>query len=191
MKLSKVIIAATTIVFASGALGGCAHQPVNDVSVSELGMARIEAALELKKSAELTLHEISRQNDVMQFELILNNPQQEPVTSVESWLSFNPKWFKGIKFEPNETQFELTAPYQNGFDQTQGLMKLGRSTAQPVTDEQIVLATFSFQVLDQNQPLIIEPYDYRYDLKGHNSVNKMIGKMPVNILLKPTFQVLQ
>lgn len=187
MKLSKVIIAAITVVLASNALGGCADQPVKDITVSELGMARIEAALELRKTAELSLREISRQGEEVQFELVISNPQHEPVTSVESWLSFNPKWLKGITFEPNEEQFELTAPYQNGFDPMQGLLKLGRSTAQPITDQEIVLATFSFQILDDSQPLIIEPYDYRYDLKGHMSVNKMIGKMPVNILLKPSF----
>ncbi len=185
MNSFKIILAALVLFIASNALNGCASQESTPLTMSELGMARIDAAMELKKTSEIMLKEISRKGNEINFQLVLNNPNQQPITSVESWLSFNPDLVKGLDFKPNEEKFNLTAPYANGFDQERGLLKFGRSSTTPLSDASLILADFSLQLIS-DVPVMIEAYDYQDDLSGHNSANMMKGEKPVNILLKPS-----
>lgn len=175
------------IILTSNALSGCAkeeNKTSTQIKMSELGMARIEAATELKKTVTLGMKEVSRKGNQVELQLLLHNPQHLPLTSVEAWLAYNPKHLQGLNFKPNEKDFELTAPYLNGFDANRGLVKLGRSTAEPISAEKIVLADFSFK-LDGNDLATLEAFDYQLDISGHTSVNVMKDKIPVNMLLKP------
>lgn len=186
MKSLKIFLAAIVILLFSNLLTACSPKETAKSSMSELGMARIEAAMELKKTAELQLKELSTSSpDEKHFQLILNNPDHQPITSVESWLSYDPSRLDGLEFKANEKQFELSAPYENGFDAQNGMLKFGRSTARPVRDTTIILAEFTLKNL-KNYPMALEAFDYREDLAGHQSVNVMHGKRPVNILLKPS-----
>lgn len=184
MNSFKIIIAAGVIIIASNALSGCSQENSNGITMSELGMARIEAATEFQKTATIELKEVSKKENEVQFQLIMNNPENKPITSVESWLSYNPKLLKGINFRAHEDNFELMAPYMNGFDSEKGLVMFGRSAATPVSQEYIILADLTFETLS-DQVITLDAFDYQYDLSGHNSVNMMREKEPLNIMLKP------
>lgn len=193
MNSFKIIIAAAVIMLVSNGLSGCStdtpSSPGTSIKTSSpgfssLGMARIEAATALKKTAEISLKEISKQGNISRLQLVLTNPEAQPITSVESWISFNPKLVKGNGFKVNEKAFNLSAPYTNGFDQEHGLLRFGRSTTTPITSHSIILADLTFESTS-DIPVLLEAYDYQYDISGHSSVNRMDGETPINILLKP------
>ncbi len=184
MNSLKILLAAMVIVLASNFLSGCATQTENISfqDYSDLGMARIDAARELKQSVQLVAKPLS--DSGLDFELTLENPEKQAITSAELWLSYDPAVLSGASFEPNEKTFELEAPYENGFDELRGLLKMGRSTAHPVSDPSIVLGTVHFERLSDTSTLI-DVYDYDRQFSGHASVNTMLDDQPVNLLLEP------
>ncbi len=180
MKINsiKILIAAVIIMLASNVLVGCASK-----DVSEVGVERIEAAQEMKKTVNLSLIEVEGEDDMV-LRLILDNPEKKPVTSVQAWLAYNPNFLHGVSIDTKVSAFELMAPYDNDFDEIVGLIMLGRSSASPVSDESITIAEIHFDKVADGA-VMIEAYDYRHDLTGHTSANMMLDGVPINILLKP------
>lgn len=199
MNSIKIFLAVLMIMLASNVLSGCDASPQVDApevasfsqltasersNLSQLAMARMDVAKALEKSVTLKMEVISNAEDRLHVQLLLENPKQTPITSVESWVSYSPKQLKGMRMEVDEELFELIAPYENGFDDDNGLLKFGRSTATPLTDERVVLAELWFEKATSDAA-ILDAYDYQYDLSGHQSVNMMHEGEPVNMLLKP------
>lgn len=178
MKSIKILIATALIMFASNALAGCTPK-----SASEAGIQRIAEAQEMKKTVILSLRKADDQNGLT-FDLMLLNPDEKPLTSVQTWLSYNPDLLKGVSIDTSASAFGLTAPYVNDFDQEAGLLTLGRSNASPVSDKEIRVARVYFEKRHDGV-VMIEAYDYRPDLEGHTSANMMVDGSPVNVLLKP------
>jgi hypothetical protein len=178
MQSLKIILAAAIIIFASNLLTGCAPQ-----GPSAIGIKRIESAQEFKKTVRLKLVDISGE-EAPELRIILENPEGKAITSVQAWLSFNPDVIKGLAINTDESAFELTAPYDNDFDQEAGLVMIGRSTETALSDAEIVVADVSFERVGEGA-LMIEAYDYRNDLEGHTSANMVKDRTPYNILLKP------
>jgi hypothetical protein len=179
MESLKILIAAGVLILASSALIGCTPSG----NVSEVGIERIEAAQEMKKNVELQLAEVEGEDDVV-VQMLLNNPENRPITSVQAWLTYNPELLKGVSINTSRSAFELTAPYDNDFDHETGLMMLGRSTSTPIEDEQIMIAEVHFTRVSEGVAMI-EAYDFKQDLVGHTSANMMFNEAPVNVLLKP------
>jgi len=202
MKSIKIFLAVLMIVLASNVLSGCDARPqeaAQEVAglqqvteershLPQLAMARMDMAQELKKTVELKIELISESDEMLHVQLQLDNPEQKPITSVESWISFSSDRLRGVRMDVDESLFELAAPYENGFDE-RGRLKLGRATATPVKNETIILAELWFEKTLPG-PVILEAYDYQYDLSGHQSVNMMHDDVPINILLKPNTPLL-
>jgi len=178
MNSIKILIAAVMIMLASNVLVGCTAK-----DVSEVGVERIKAAQEMKKTVNLSLIEVEDE-DNLALRLILDNPEKKPVTSVQAWLAYNPDVLQGVLIDTKVSAFELMAPYNNDFDEATGLLMLGRSTSSPVSDESITIAEIHFDKVADGAAMI-EAYDYRQDLTGHTSANMMLDGVPINILLKP------
>ncbi len=178
MNSVKIIVAAVILMAASNLLSACSPQ------VSNVAIERVEEGNQLKKTVTLELEQKAIPGKKV-LQIVLDNPEAESLTSAEVWLSYNPEHLKGLSLEPNNEFFELSAPYENNFDNAAGLMKLGRSSAEPVTEKKIILAEIEFEKLT-NGIAMIEAYDYKHDLSGHSSVNMMNELEPVNVLLKPT-----
>lgn len=180
MKSIKILLAAIMIMFASNLLAGCASK-----NMSEAASQRIMEAQAMKKTVSISLDTItSEDKNTLTLRLTLNNPDHKPITSVQSWLSYNPDVLKGLSIDTKESAFKLTAPYKNDFDPTAGLVMLGRSNASPIADSEITVAELHFQKVGQGTAMI-EAYDFRQNLEGHTSVNMMLDGVPANILLKP------
>ena len=179
MKFSsiKIIIAATIVLIASNLLVGCTSE------ASEAGLKRLEEAQEMKKTVSLYLVAKEDTSDAV-VQVVLDNPEKKPITSVQSWLAYNPEVLKGVSLNTEDSAFELEAPYDNDFDDEAGLVMIGRSSAKPVRDEKIMVAEIHFERTGEGAAMI-EAYDYRQDLTGHTSANMMQNGTPVNILLKP------
>lgn len=178
MNSVKILIAAAMILIATNVLAGCTPS-----DVSEVAMQRIEEAQEMKKNVSLMLTQVEGQDDVM-VRLALNNPEKKPVTSVQAWLAYNPDTLKGVSIDTSVSAFELMAPYDNDFDHDLGLVMLGRSSASPVMDKEIVIVDIHFERAADGAAMI-EAYDYKQTMLGHTSANMMLDGNPINILLKP------
>ena len=178
MSSIKIIIAAVVILAASNLLTGCSSEP------SEVGLKRLEEAQEMKKTVSLYLVAVQDAADDAVVKIVLDNPEKEPLTSVQAWLAYNPEVLKGVSLNTEDSAFELEAPYDNDFDQETGLVMIGRSSARPVRDEKAVVAEIHFERTGEGAAMI-EAYDYRQDLTGHSSANVMKDGVPVNVLLKP------
>lgn len=114
----------------------------------------------------------------------IENPSRKPITSVQTWLSFDVNKLKGKSLDTSDSSFQFQAPYDNTFDTVNGLLMLGRSSSEPVFDEMITVATVTFEILEEGGATL-EAYDYRDDLTGHTSVNTVIDTKPYNVLMKP------
>ena len=178
MSSVKIIIAAAVVLIASNLLAGCSSEP------SETGIQRLQEAQEMKKTVSLYLVAAEDSTDEAVVQVVLDNPEREPITSVQAWLAYNPAVLKGISLDTENSAFELQAPYDNDFDQEAGLVMIGRSSGRAVRDEKIMVAEIRFERTGEGAAMI-EAYDYRTDLTGHTSANIMRDGTPVNVLLKP------
>lgn len=173
----KILIAAALVLIATTALVGCTPK-----DVSEVGVQRIEEARDLVKNVSLKLSE--KEGEDLVLVLSLDNSEKRPLTSAQVWLAYNPDLLKGVSIDTSASDFELTAPYDNDFDQELGLVMLGRSTATPLKDKEIKVAEITFERIGEGTAMV-EAYDYRPDLSGHTSANIMVDGNPLNVLLKP------
>ncbi len=199
MKPKEIVIATAVIILLSTLLNGCGlieKSTSDDVSASVTAENQVtklkfpEGINDLVDTAKAVTKEVKlvldneKSRDELRIVIKLDNPNKKPITSVQSWLSYNPDDLKGKEIDTKNSAFSLTAPYNNTFDENNGLMMLGRSNPDPVNDESITVATVIFEVLE-DATLAVDAYDYREDLSGHTSVNVLVDGTPYNILVKP------
>lgn len=179
MQSLKIIIAAAIVMFMSNILTSCSLQ-----SPSEVGIQRLEEAQQYKKTVELKLEVTEAEAGRIMVRVLLDNPEGKPLTSAQTWFTYNPEVLQGVEIRTADSAFELVAPYDNDFDQEGGLVMIGRSTAEAVTETYIVVADIVFTRVGPGAAMI-EAYDYQIDLEGHTSANMVLDENPYNMLLKP------
>ena len=194
MKPKDIIIAALIIIILSSLLNGCAliekSTPANEKSAQNETVKPatdvqdlVKKGMAVTKDAKLVLT-AEKGDGQLKIKISLENPSKKPVTSVQTWLSFDPAVVKGKEVITADSAFSIPAPYANSFDNTNGLMMLGLSNPEPVTSENIAVAEAVFE-LANDETVLVDAYDYREDLSGHTSVNIIMDGKPYNILLKP------
>jgi hypothetical protein len=185
MKPANIIIAAATLILLSGLLSGCgeASQTQGDVAKEAVSLKTIEDGRKVMKDVSMKLTS-DKQDKTVTVNVVLDNQNQKPITSVESWLSYDPKTLKGIKIDTSGSLFALTAPYSNTFDAVNGLVMIGRSNNTPVSDQTINVVKVVFELIGDNTTMV-DIYDYQNDLTGHASANMMLEDTPYNVLIKP------
>jgi hypothetical protein len=188
MKPVKIIIAAVAIVLIPGVLNGCSlitsgtKTPVASDSLLTPRQT-IEKAQKVTKDISMKLS-AERDGDIVTVKITLDNPDGRPVTSAESWLSYDPAALKGQKINVSDSAFSLAAPYDNTFDEVNGLVMIGRANNVPITAKTIVVGEAVFK-LQKEGTTMMDIYDYQDNMSGHASVNMMLEGAPYNILLKP------
>ena len=150
--------------------------------------ARIGQAKEVVKSVSLDVSSIEEDGEVI-VTISIQNPENKPVTSAQTWLAYNPESLVGKTIDFENSAFELAAPYATEFDPVNGLISIGRSTSMPITDSVIEVAKVIFEKTAEGATML-DVYDYRPDLSGHFSVNMMLEGTPYNILKNPDTPVL-
>jgi len=194
MKPKNIAIATLLILIASTLLNGCEtiklsteKKPAASENVGAPSASQIQ---ELVKKAEAVKKEVKmvfeadKGDNQLTVKIKLDNPNQKPITSVQAWLSFDPQILQGKKLNTADSAFALVAPYDNAFDNTNGLVMLGRSNQKPITDKTITVADVVFDLV-KNETVMLEVYDYRDDLNGHTSANTIVDGKPYNVLIKP------
>jgi len=175
----KIVLAAVVVMFATNFLTSCDSQ-----ESLPIGVQRLEMVQEFKKTVSMELIDLSNEEGEVNIRIILKNPENSEITSAQTWFSFNPAVLEGLSISTDESDFDFTAPYDQDFDQATGLVMIGRSSADPLSDAEIVVADISFKKVGDGA-VMIESYDYKQDLSGHTSVNMVDGETPYNLLLKP------
>ncbi len=184
MKPVNIIIAAATLIIITGLLSGCTLVSKQEPAQKSVAAANIELAAKAKKDVSIRLS-ADKQGKEVTVKIVLDNPNEKPITSVQSWLSYAPEALKGVKINVVDSPFELTAPYDNTFDSVNGLVMLGRSSGTPVTLKTINVAEVVFE-LEASTTTMVDFYDYRDDLSGHVSANMLVDGVPYNVLIAPT-----
>ncbi len=178
MNTFKILIATGVIILVGSLLTGCKTSD----SVSNAVQGLREAA-HLAHDAELSLSG-EHQSDTLTVKVTLQNPTHKPITSVQSWLTFDPKKLQGTGVDISKSPFSLTAPFENTFDNQDGLVRLGRGSDKPLSDGFLTVATLTFKVVSAGTTMM-DAYDYRSNLRGHASANVVINGQPYNVLKKP------
>ncbi|MBI5411702.1 hypothetical protein HZA43_00830 [Candidatus Peregrinibacteria bacterium] len=161
-------------------LNGCGQS--NDPKQHPL-LGAVYEQLTVKRDVELFASAERKDKDVV-VTITLHNLSQKPITSVQSWLSYDPKQLKAKTIKVDNSAFTLTAPYENQFDNDKGLVRLGRANNKPISDVRIMVAQVTFERLT-NQIAMLNFYDYQTSLTGHTSVNMLVNNVPYNVLKEP------
>ena len=181
MNTKKIIIATAFILLFSSFITGCnmAEKEAKETALLQV----VEKAEAVKKEVNMVL-KAQKEEGQVKVKITLENPDQKPITSVQSWFSFDVTKVHGKEIDTSKSAFSLVAPYENTFDNENGLVMLGRSNPDPVTDQIIEVAEIIFDIIGEGT-VMIDVYDYREDLTGHTSVNTIIDGKPYNILIRP------
>ncbi|MBU1017598.1 hypothetical protein KKA33_01060 [Patescibacteria group bacterium] len=189
MKAKDILIATALILTLTSLLNGCALLPKEapEATQSAAPKINIEKVVETARAAQKSINlafKAERENGQVTVTVTLNNPENKLVTSVQSWLSFDPSRLYGKEIKTGDSAFSLIAPYDNTFDNENGLVMLGRANPDPLTDKTIKVAEVVFDIKGEGATMI-DVYDYKDDLSGHTSANSVIEGKPYNILKRP------
>ncbi len=188
MQTKDILIATALILTLSSLLNGCDLLTLPEKQASAPAQPAtpsidLEKARAVHKTVNIAMKAEAADNQVT-VRILLNNPDNKPVTSVQSWLSFDPEYLQGREIDTSESAFSLMAPYDNTFDNENGLVMLGRANPEPVTDKNSQVAEVVFD-RKKSGVTMIDVYDYQQDLSGHASANSLASGKPYNILKKP------
>ncbi len=191
MKPKDILIATALILTLSSLLTGCklieTQAPAKQATKPAPPKINLEKvvkkALAAKKEVSMIFKSEKSENQVT-VTVSLENPKNKPITSIQSWLSFDATKLQGKEINTKNSAFELMAPYDNTFDNENGLVMIGRSNPDSITDSSIQVVEVVFDVIAEGA-VMIDAYDYRDDLTGHTSVNTVLDNKPYNILIKP------
>jgi len=184
MQPKKIIIATLFIFLLAQVLSGCSITTTNTPTKEASKLIQIsKLGEEIQKTVNLELLS-TRKGDSVTIQVILKNPKNKAITSSEAWLSFDPSKLQGVNINTDSSDFSLTAPYKEPFDNINGVVRLGRSNGTALTKSSITIAEVTFDVIKQGTTMI-DFYDYKEDLSGHASANIVINSQPYNLLKKP------
>lgn len=185
MKSIKLIVATAILILISTYLTSCKLvTPEAEVTETPPTPAEsVEQAIKVIQDVTMRLS-ADRDDGKVTVKIVLDNPNGKSITSVESWLSYDPDALKGDRIEVADSPFDFTAPYENTFDEINGLVMIGRANSEPISTKTINVAEVVFELLEDGTTMI-DIYDYQSDMSGHVSANMLLDGVPYNVLLKP------
>lgn len=145
----------------------------------------VELTQSLQKTIKANISQIKNTETSVTLEIFLENPESRQVVSAQTWLAYNPWDLRVVRIETNESDFDISAPGESDFDQTLGLIKLGRSKKQGFLDQKkIQMAQVVFEKLRPGFTNV-DFYNYQEDLSGNTNVNINLNDQVYNLLQKP------
>ncbi len=188
MRPKKSFVFALLLLASSGLLGGCGPADQLPLPSAESPQqmhpaARVQQAQEFRKSVDLHF-DARRQEQEASVSIWLSNPEQKPITSVESWLSFNPEAVEVLSVDLSQSAFRLQAPYGQQVDAVQGLIRVGAGNNPPLTSVNLPVAEVRLRLLKPGA-LLMDTFSYQPDLSGHVSANAVVQGQTYNLLRPP------
>jgi hypothetical protein len=102
---------------------------------------------------EFTLENFSF-NEPMSIDLVVDNPNREPISSAKAKLKYDPLMLDVVRIDTNYSDFDMTAPGEDEIDQNEGTAVIGMGMiGQARTDEELTLATFRITPIAPNAML--------------------------------------
>ncbi|MBT4937270.1 hypothetical protein HON22_05115 [Candidatus Peregrinibacteria bacterium] len=140
------------------------------------------AFAEARADVSLILKNESQNDSVVLVSIYIENPSKQQIASVQSWLKYDPQVLKGKKIDASASPFDFVAPGENSFDDTQGQLKIGRSSITGGSNEEkILVAEVAFEWL-KKQNTTLSFYNFQLDNSGNTNVMVFQEGFPVNIL---------
>jgi uncharacterized protein YcfL len=117
----------------------------------------------------------------------LQNPAQTSIDSVRSWLTFDPKKLQVQSMDDENSAFDLALADENKFDNTTGIVSIGRSSSTVQNGKSLLVEKIVFQALSRGDEATtaIDFYDYKENTDGHTGVYHLVDGVPYNILQEP------
>jgi len=137
-------------------------------------------------TARLELRLMQKIQGVSTIGIVIHNPSRAPIQSVRSWVQFDPSAMRIRDLGIVESRFALFAPGERMIDSSEGFVKLGAAAQTPITDEEIVFATFTVRLASGDTPSALSFYDWREEGNGHTAVLLLEEDAVTNILRLPT-----
>ncbi len=124
-----------------------------------------------------------RVGDILDIDIVVENPNKAEITRIRSWLSYDPAVLKGDEVTINEA-LPIVTPGEDGFSETEGYVKIeGSADGSGPKDIQVLVARVQFTVL---KPMpagtVITFYDVQKD--GHTTVVTGIGEEQEHIITR-------
>jgi hypothetical protein len=135
-----------------------------------------------KIAAGLEIQKISEDEKSLVVQVILHNPNQEKIQSIQSWITYPEKILTGEKISLLSSDiFDLVAPGEQNFDVEKGLVKIGISVGGKAerTNTQLAIAQIEFEK-KSDSPFLLEFFDISQT--GHTRVMSMTQTGVRNIL---------
>ena len=152
-----------------------------DQSVQDNGLLHGSAA---EQTVSMMLRVLEEDGEEKTLGIVVENPMQEPIQSIRAWIRFDPESISVRDLTVVDGRFILFAPGERTIDTVGGMVKLGGAVTKPVTDKEILFATFIVRSLDED--IVLTFYDWRAEGNGHVAVLSMKDNTVKNILIAPS-----
>lgn len=188
MKQSLIYIVAALVLLSSCGRTNPVVSQNNGNSTSLQQM--IEQQKEQEKTTSLTLQTEKttlQGGDMFVVHVVLDNPKNEEIDSVRSWLTFDPTKVQVVALDETKSDFDLAMSDEKMFDNQKGIIAIGRSSTNIKKASSLIVMDISFQTLSLTSEAItaIDFYNYTPDTNGHTGVYHLVGDTPYNILKEP------
>lgn len=131
---------------------------------------------------QLELDILDLNNDELSIQIMVDNPSEQEISSVQAWLEFDPQVLQASKIDTEESPFDFVAPGENNFDNQAGIVKIGRSSISGgVNKSETFVAKVDFARL-KDIKTEIKFHNFQLDNSGNTSVRVFQDGFPVNIL---------
>jgi len=162
------------------------RKPANTTALQQLVMQQKEQ----EKTATLTLttsDPLTVRAGTFTVLVTLQNPAQTPIDSVRSWLTFDPTKLQVQSIDDENSAFDLALADEKKFDNTTGIVSIGRSSSTVQNGKSLLVEKIVFQALSRGDEATtaIDFYDYKENTEGHTGVYHLVDGVPYNILQEP------
>ncbi len=115
--------------------------------------------------------------------IVIKNPENAPVFSVQSWLKFNSSVLSLSGLNDEESAFDLAAPGEFKVINSKGEVRIGRATTgSSLTDSEIIVADFDVEIKKNPNLTTLQFLDFKKDSIGKTAVVTIHGNIPANIV---------
>jgi len=116
--------------------------------------------------------------------IVLENPRGYPVTSVRSWIQFDPALISLADLALLEPRLTLFPPGEREIDAEGGLVRFGAASTEPMRDAEILLASLVVTSIREGERGSLSFYDWREDGEGHTGAYAVLEGGIVRSLLE-------
>jgi hypothetical protein len=164
-------------------------------SCTEVPPKRVDRTILLRTQgnelrASLTLKVLEEEGPRRTVGMVLTNSEGIPLRSVRAWVRFDPSLLSLADLMIVEPRWVLFAPGEREVDAEAGLLRLGGAFREPVSDQELLLATFTVLLLREEREGTLTFDDWRPDGEGHTAVLSLEGNILENVLQEPSPLVL-